>query len=140
MEQVIEAIQKASTYYFPLATADYDYLIQMGEIDGPSSQRIYQNFGGWSALCEKAGVESYAGKRGLYDQQWSDSELIDYVLRFLQDPETTFGIDSYETWSTLQSDRVPSGSTLRNRLGSWIEIRQRSLEVLRRQKGKAIRN
>lgn len=138
-EHVISLIQKAGTYYFPLRMADYDYLLEIGEIKGPSVQRITQKFGVWSELCIEAGVEPASTWKLDYVHRWSEAELISFAERFFLDEGTTGSANGYDEWRTRQTDQVPSGPHVRNQFGTWLEVRRVALESIRIKKGKAIR-
>jgi hypothetical protein len=139
-DDVISLIQKAGTYYFPLRMADYEYLLEIGEIKGPSIQRIMQKFGVWSELCVEAGVESAPSWKVDYAHLWSEEELISFAERFFLDEDTTGSANGYDEWRTRQTDQVPSGPHIRNQFGTWLEVRRITLESIRKKKGKAIRS
>jgi hypothetical protein len=139
-DDVISLIQKAGTYYFPLRQADYEYLLEIGEIKGPSVQRIYQRFGLWSELCIEAGVEPAPSLKVDYALLWSEEELISFSERFFLDESTTGSANGFDEWRTRQTDQVPSGPHMRNQFGTWLEVRRVTLESIRTKKGKAIRS
>jgi uncharacterized protein len=139
-DDVISLIQKAGTYYFPLRMADYEYLLEIGEIKGPSVQRIMQKFGVWSELCVEAGVEPAPSWKVDYAHLWSEEELISFAERFFMDDGTTGSANGYDDWRTRQTDQVPSGPHIRNQFGTWLEVRRITLESIRKKKGKAIRS
>jgi hypothetical protein len=137
-EQVIREIQKASTYYFPLRTADYEYLIQIGEITGPSVPYIYNKFGTWREVCAEAGVEAAQAMRSEYVKLWSEEELLGFVRRFFQEPGLSSSIGSYDSWRERQPDHVPSGVLIRNVFGNWTTVKKKTLETMRTNKGKVV--
>lgn len=139
-DDLIENIKKASTYYFPLTGPDYQYLIDIGEIDGPGIQRIYQKFGTWSELCLEAGVEFRPSIRGSYDRVWNDEELISFIIRFLEDKTELSSFDRYLLWREKQTDRVPDGGTIRNYFGTWTSAKNSALEIIRNRKSKGVKN
>ena len=134
-EDVLKAIQKASTYYFPLTGPQYQSLIEIGEIEGPSSQRIYQLFGTWSDMCRQAGVEyKPAFRTGDYYRKWNDMELLSFVVRFLKDENISDSYEEFRIWRENQNDEVPSPELVRNSLGTWLEIKKLALQVIRQEK------
>lgn len=139
-EQCLDAIRKASTYYFPIKQADYDHLISIGEIDGPSIQYMYLKHGQWTDLCAEAGVECAPALRYEYVRMWSDEELLSYARRFFMEPNTTGSYGGYDEWRDLQTDHVPSGVLIRNVFGSWATVRRKALESIREQKGLEVRH
>jgi hypothetical protein len=137
-DEVISLIQKAGTYYFPLRQADYVYLLEIGEIKGPSIGWIYAKYGLWTELCVEAGVEPAPSLKVDYAHLWSEEELIAFMERFFLDEGTTGGLNDYDEWRTRQIDQVPSGAHIRNQFGSWREVRRVTLESIRTKRGKAI--
>lgn len=137
-EQVLKEIQKASTYYFPLRTADYEYLLQIGEIKGPSVPYIYNKFGSWREVCAEAGVEAAQAMRTEYVKLWSEEELLGYVRRFFEEPDLSSSIGSYDSWREKQPDHVPSGVLIRNVFGNWTTVKRKALEGLRQEKGREL--
>jgi hypothetical protein len=133
-DDVLKILALAGTYYFPLKTSDYEHLIQIGEIDGPSVQWIYTKFGNWSNACLLAGVEFPVPSRSDYKRLWSDQELVSFVVRYLTDDETTGGLRDFTLWKDRQADHVPSGALIRNTFGSWSEAIKISLLQIREEK------
>lgn len=136
-EEAIEAIRKASTYYFPLTGPNYQSLIDLGEIQGPGIQRIYKQFG-WPEICTAAGVEFKSAPRTEYVRIWSDEELLSFVLRFLQSEEESDTYRAYVKWKIKQIDHVPTADTITKYLGPWSLVRNKALESLRNLKGKEL--
>ncbi len=137
---VISILQKAGTYYFPLKMADYEYLLEIGEIRGPSIPLIIKKFGVWSELCLEAGVESAPSLKGEYVRMWSEEELISFVERFILDEGTTGSAGDYDEWRLQQTDHVPSGALVRNHFSKWTDVKRIALESIRKKKGKTIRS
>lgn len=137
---LIKIIKKASTYYFPLTGPDYQHLIDIGEIEGPGIQRIYQVYGTWSQLCTEAGVEFRPSLRGSYDRLWSDDELVSFIIRFLEDKTVLSSFDEYSLWRGKQTDRIPDSGTIRNYFGTWSLAKNNALEVIRNRKSEGVKN
>ena len=132
--EVVNAIKKASTYYFPLTGPHYQYLLEIGEIEGPSLQRIYQVFGTWSEMCIEAGVEfKRAFRTSDYYRKWNDMELLSFVVRFLKDKNLSDSYEEFRTWRDNQNDDVPSPELIRNTLGTWLEIKSLALQTIRQE-------
>lgn len=138
-ERVAAVIRKAGTYYFPLKTTDYEYLLEIGEIEGPSVPFIYNRFGSWSAMCIEAGVESAPSRRIEYVRSWSEEELLSFVQRFILSDGTTGSGNGYDGWREEQHDHVPSGVLIRKQFGKWSVARRMALEGLRLKKGKVLK-
>jgi len=133
-DDVLKTLAIAGTYFFPLKTSDYEHLIQIGEIDGPSVQWIYAKFGNWSNACLLAGVEFPAPPRSDYKRLWSDQELVSFVVRYLNEDETTGGVRDYTLWKDRQTDHVPSGALIRNTFGTWSDAIKIALLQIREDK------
>lgn len=134
-EDCLNALRKAGTYFFPVKQSDYDDLITIGEIKGPSLAYMYWKIGRWSDLCVEAGIEFVPSVRTEYSRIWSEEELISYICRFFKEPEISGSYASYDAWRERQPDHVPSGVLIRNTFGSWSNVKRKALEGLRREKG-----
>jgi hypothetical protein len=139
-EDCLEALRKAGTYYFPMRQADYDHLVRIGEVKGPSVAYMYLKFGQWSELCVEAGVEFVPSLRSEYVRMWSDEELLSYATRFYRELDNSGSYGGYESWRELQTDHVPSGVLIRNVFGSWTTVKRKVLESLRIEKGLRVRD
>ena len=140
LEACLKAIREAGTYYYPLRQSDYDYLISIGEIKGPSTASIYQRQWQWSDLCLKAGVEFVTAARSEYVRTWSNDELLSFARRFFLEPSISGSYGSYDSWRELQIDHVPSGVLIRNVFGSWTNVKRKALESIRYEKGLNVRD
>lgn len=139
-EDCLKALRRAATYYFPIRQADYDHLINIGEVKGPSVAYMYLKYGQWSELCLEAGVEFFTSVRSDYKRMWSEEELLSYARRFFVEPDTSGSYGSYDVWRERQTDHVPSGVLIRNVFGSWTTVKRKVLESLRQEKGLEVRN
>jgi hypothetical protein len=119
-DRVATVLQEASTFEYPLTSTAYKELRRTGFIKGPSVPRITQVFGSWLGACDYAGVEAGTTRRVAYSSRWTRADLVAAVRTFLEDqPERTFS--AYSEWARGR-DEMPSGPTLRNRLGTWSDI------------------
>lgn len=125
-EDILEAIRSAATYEYPLSGSTYRRLVRIGEISGASSALVRRRFGSWTRACELAGVEPDRLPHDGYQSRWTDSDLLSYVAAYLRAPGSRGTLAAYVEWSRRISD-APSGSSLRNRLGGWTEIKRRAL-------------
>jgi hypothetical protein len=139
-EDCLKALRQAATYYFPIRQADYDHLINIGEVKGPSVAYMYLKHGQWSELCLEAGVEFFTSVRSDYKRMWSEEELLSYARRFFVEPDNSGSYGSYDVWRERQTDHVPSGVLIRNVFGSWTTVKRKVLESLRQEKGLKVRN
>ena len=138
-DDVIKILRKAGTYYFPLKTSDYEYLLEIGELEGPSIPLIYNKFGTWNKLCVEAGVEPALSPKREYVRLWSQAELISFAQRFILEEGTTGSANGYEDWRLKQHDHVPSVQLILNEFNGWTVARRLALEDIRINKGKAVK-
>lgn len=125
--EILLAIQRASIYEFPLTANSYRELVAVGQVRGPSLPRVGQRFGSWAAACEAAGVEHGQAWRDNYQSQWTDDELLGFVREYSSVSKASFSVQGYSSWRSAECPSAPSGMTLRNRFGSWTEIKRRAL-------------
>ncbi|WP_378099056.1 Z1 domain-containing protein [Cellulomonas sp. T2.31MG-18] len=123
----LEAVSLAATYEWPLTSTTYDSLIRQGEVRGPSSVRLSQVFGSWRAVCVEAEVEPVAPQRDDYQSRWTDGDLLDWVADYLRSPGSLGTYGGYERWRAETSLDAPSAPTVRNRLGTWGNVKRQAL-------------
>jgi transcriptional regulator with XRE-family HTH domain len=128
-QELLDFLKVAATYSWPVTVASYNELIEVGEIDGPSSQLFYLRFGSWSEACAEAGVESGSAWFVDYNRAWSEEDLWRYVCNYLLDPATKGTLHGLASW-LAGKDGAPSGATVRNRLGGWQEIKAGAIKQL----------
>ena len=126
-EAVLEAIREAGLYEFPLTTNAYSDLVSQGQVKGPSMPRIWQRFGSWTAACEAAGVVAGQTMRPHYESRWSDDDLLEIARQYLLDPDSPNSAHRFDEWKRECAPDGPSFQTLRNRFGSWTEVKRRAL-------------
>ena len=107
----------------------YRELVSSGQIEGPSAPRILQRFGTWVAAAGLAGVPTGTRPNRSYESAWTDAEILAYVADYLDDPRTSGSFAGWDVWKKVHAPSAPSGPTLRNRIGSWSQIKQRALEM-----------
>ena len=125
-DQMLAALKEAELYEFPLTGTTYDRLVRIGEIKGPTRAVFFYRFGSWTTACAMAGVECREAIRDNYQSEWSDSDLYEFVWRYLNEPQTSGTFAGFESWARTTTG-APSGGTLRNRLGTWEQIRNAAL-------------
>jgi hypothetical protein len=129
--EVLGCIQKAGTYYFPLSAAKYQYLVTIGEVDGPSVSYITMWFGPWSRICMEAGVEAAAARRETYERMWTTGEIVHFLMRYFLDQSTDGTVQDYSIWASRQIDRIPSVATIQNVFGNWSSAKLEALKLIR---------
>lgn len=128
-DDCIAVLKLAATYAFPLTVLEYKNLIESNSIVGPTLPIFYKRLGSWAEGCAIAGVESGIAVRE-YDSLWSDSDLIRIVRHFLWETrELSWSIENFEKWRQIDESQIPSPGLLRNRLGTWSEIRVLALDA-----------
>jgi len=125
-EQIMTSLRLAATHFFPLTTGNYESLITVGELEGPSVPLICQRFGAWTNACQLAGVESVESKT-IYNLKWTQGEVLRFVGDFLMVAGLSNSIQAYEQWRLGQSEEVPSSAHIRNICGTWPEARDLAL-------------
>lgn len=128
-EDCVEVLRLAATYAFPLTVLSYRRLLDDNSVVGPTLPVFYSRFGSWADACKAAGVESGIAMRE-YDSNWSESDLTRIVRRFLWESfEKTWSVQNYDEWRAGHESLFPSSGLLRNRLGTWSEIRVLALNA-----------
>lgn len=129
-EAILESLQLAQTYHYPLTTSGYQELIDVGEIRGPSVPLITTRFKTWKLACIAAGVE-YLESVKTYSLTWSREDLIAVICQYLQDPTTSGSVTDYDAWREASTDRLPSRAQLRIVVGRWSEACDEALGTIR---------
>lgn len=128
-DECIKVLKEAATYAFPLTVLEYRRLIDSKSIIGPTLPIFSSRFGSWLDACAAAGVETGAAQRQ-YDSAWSDTDLVRIVRQFLWESRyTSWSIQNYDRWRASHESQMPSIGSLRNRLGTWSEIRVMALDA-----------
>lgn len=107
----------------------YRELVSSGQVDGPSAPRILQRFGTWIAAAGLAGVPTGARPNRTYESAWTDEDILKHVADYLDDPTTSGSYAGWDVWKKVHAPSAPSGPTLRNRIGSWSDIKRRALDI-----------
>jgi hypothetical protein len=126
-DAILDAIREAALYEFPLTANAYADLVGQGQVKGPSMPRIGQRFRSWTAACEAAGVVAGQTMRPHYESRWSDDDLLQIARRYLLDPDSPNSAHRFDEWKRAFAPDGPSFQTLRNRFGSWTEVKRRAL-------------
>jgi hypothetical protein len=115
----------------PLSRRTFDQLVELGEIDSPSSQSVSVVFGSWSSACAAADIECNTPARSVYDRQWNRNEMIEVLSDFVLDHRATTTFDGYEAWRSMDSaPAAPSSALVRQRLGSWSHVINQVLDAI----------
>ena len=123
------AIATAAEVSSPLTREKYDELRLEGRFQGPSGAWITTRFPSWRDACEQAGVQCGEPRRAEYTKKWTNDDMLDWIGRYFM--ATLNGSASgYGEWASA-THGAPSGSTVRNALGSWPKMREQALLRLR---------
>jgi hypothetical protein len=123
-EDIVESLKNAGTYFFPLSHGEYEKLVDIGEIKGPSVPLIYKRFGSWTNACHEAGIETNKPVRSEYVRDYSDEEILNFLMRYFNEEDTIGSIEDYEKWRMAQNSKVPSIGLIRNRIGNWGAVKE----------------
>lgn len=126
-DAILDAIREAALYEFPLTANAYADLVTQGQVKGPSMPRIGQRFKSWTAACDAAGVVAGQTMRPHYESRWSDEDLLQVARQYLLDPHSPNSAHRFDEWKRAFAPDGPSFQTLRNRFGSWTEVKRRAL-------------
>ena len=127
-EQLLQALQTASTGSTPLTITAYDELVTRGDIKGPTGQVFSLRFGSWRKACEAAGVQCGEPARDNYTRK-SVADLEALVVEFLFSSEHDGSFVEFQRWLDERPD-YPSMATIRNRLGQWGSMKQKAIEEI----------
>lgn len=105
----------------------YQELLDADAFNGPSAVRIVQIFGSWSRAADVAGVPSGPTPNRLYSSQWSDGQILAFVVRYLATPHTTGSFAGWDPWRREYAPEAPSSALLRLCLGEWSDIKALAL-------------
>ena len=128
-QELLDLLKVAATYSWPVTVNSYNALIEVGEIDGPTSQMFPIRFGSWSAACAEAGVESGTTYLDGYNRAWTEEDLWRYVCNYLLDPATKGNLRDFDSW-LVGKDGAPSVETVRTQLGGWQEMKPGAIKRL----------
>lgn len=123
-EQILEVLQLAANYAYPLAAGQYDLLRRRGAFIGPSAVLVMTRFGDWSAACDLAGVASGSRPHRDYVRAWSNEDLWKILIRYFLDSNTTGTLSDFDSWLRMSESAYPSRANFRLRLGSWTIIKE----------------
>lgn len=120
--EIFAAMRRCADSDGYLAKSDYDKLKQ---VDDLSSVRIMQRFQTWNNAIEAAGLKAYPSTKDYYSP-YTNEELFKALTIAVRLSENATGERlTYNRYCELaQEHGLPSGQTVRNRLGKWREIRE----------------
>lgn len=107
------------------------------KIDGPLTTTQFLNLGGeptiavfiarfgsWVGACKKAHVKTGRG-RPSYRRRHSEEDIVRFVRQYLHSDGATGTALDYDAWQR-KNKLAPSLALIRQRLGSWVEIKARA--------------
>lgn len=130
-EAILEALRLAEAFESPISAPVYRELVERGLVNGPGPQTVALRFGSWKRACEIAEVTYNESVRTSYERQWTESEMLEYVIEFLLNKSYGKGIQSYDEWRIETMSNAPSGAHVRKHFDTWIDTKNRSLLYMR---------
>lgn len=103
---VVNALQLAATYEWPLSRSAYQELVNEGEVSGPSAARIEQLYG-WSRACAMANVEGSPRRRSDYQSNWTDDDLSHFASNYIEAAGPGAPFDGYDPWRVANASEPP---------------------------------
>jgi hypothetical protein len=97
-----------------LSSNTYDSTRRPGSL---SSIRLWQRYGSWINVCEKAGVEPGAQRVRTYRRAYTPEVCRKAVSEYLAEEGSLGSYLNYSDWA--KTHEAPSAQTLRNVYGSW---------------------
>lgn len=92
----------------------------------PTLAVFLTRFGSWINACQLAGVKSGVAARKNYKRAHTDETMLAYMASYLADPRTNGSANGYEKWQR-GVEGAPSLSLIRQRMGTWNELKIRLL-------------
>lgn len=117
---ILTAIRRASEDIGDVPTAaQYAQLARALAL--PSLPTIHNRFDGWAAAVRAAGMTPHASRRSHYTRRWSADACWNVMRRLVAELGEVPTFAQYELLSAANDD-LPSGGTIRKRLGRWTDI------------------
>jgi DNA-binding transcriptional ArsR family regulator len=91
----------------------------------PAAATFIRRYGSWSEACRRAGITASPSRRGNYTREWSDEDIVDAVIEFIDETGET-AYHPYARWATANGK--PSGPLLVTRLGGWATVRKLAID------------
>lgn len=110
------------------ATGD-DYSKWASERGIPGKQTVAIRFGSWNDALAAAGLEEFILDRGGLRPFISDETLWASVLEFFRADLDNYSFQAYDQYARKQG--LGSGASVRNRLGTWTQIKVEVKRLLR---------
>lgn len=125
-EELLDALRRWAAQTATPTSDDYEAWAESEGLPGKQTHII--RFGGWNKALTLAGLTPVSDRGGLRPVI-SDEELWASVLQFFRSDSASFTFRGYGDFAS--SHGFPSGATVRNRLGTWSEIKSRIRLLLR---------
>lgn len=130
-EAILEALKLAEAFESPISAPMYRHLVESGLVKGPGPQTVATRFGSWKKACELADVTYNEPVRAYYEKQWTEDEMLLYVVEFLRHESFGIGIQSYDEWRIETMSNAPSGAHVRKHFNTWINTKNQALMYMR---------
>jgi hypothetical protein len=120
IEDLQDAARRSAKRY--LSSIEYDKHRRPASL---ASNRVQAVFGSWKNATNMAGLKMGHVWRGGHGRRWTDDDLREWVIRFV-DEVPSLTTSALTEW--LQTpDGSPSASLIKVRLGWWTEVRQAAM-------------
>lgn len=124
-EDLIKAVRLIAQRLGEPLTKD-QYATEVEGTDLPVPQTLIIRFGSWHDACEAAGVTSGKSFRR-YTKRFDEEACLKAAKDFWDSREGPFSFVAYSEWA--KGKDVPSGGTMRVRMGKWSEVKRRIAEM-----------
>lgn len=130
-EAILEALKQAEAFESPISAPMYRDLVDRGLVHGPGPQTVALRFGTWKRACELADVTHNESFRPSYDKQWTELEMLNYVVDFLLNKAFGKAFQNYDEWRIETMTNAPSGAHIRKKIGTWTDVKNKALMHMR---------
>ena len=106
-----------------LSRVTYDRTVG-NRADRPSSVTFIRRWSTWAKACEAAEIRAAKQLREDYDQEFTDDDIVDGIIRFTEETGSVVFHD-YTEWARTAG--AASGPLVIIRLGSWADARKAAI-------------
>lgn len=145
-EEILEALRLADEANGgPIGGTDYGMRYRKFDFDAPSGRTVWMRFGSWNEAREAAGLPINTERPGTAGKRWRvpEQQVIDAVTECALDLGHLPSYSEYMEWRDAEPENrkgrkggsppgtLPCGSSARQLVGSWLEVKRRVLFELR---------
>jgi DNA-binding CsgD family transcriptional regulator len=126
-EELLAAIRTVARQCGRTPSSD-DYAALAGELGLPSAALITNRLG-WRNAVRAAGLPPLPTRRNTYRRRWTEAVCLNAVLGVAHELGRVPSLAEYARRSAGRAD-LPSGATVRNRVGGWSDTRLKVARIL----------